>query len=227
MTERVNPSEVVARTGQDQVSTEHYPGVMQYSLSGEKHAYLKYDIPASYLAEIFLPQLKLYPPDARIVDLGAGKGEIARFAAAEGYQVISLDLFSAGLLKLKEEQQGSQAVLGNAMKLPFADRSLDLLHAKDMLVHIPWKLTLLGEIQRVLKPGGRVLLATVDSSASKPVGYYATSAVKLLDLLRILDFKQVKLQNYRPTLKEFAQDWYGMDNLTTTRKIISAVKFDP
>jgi SAM-dependent methyltransferase len=52
------------------------------------------------------------------------------------------------------------ALTGDAQHLPLPDRAYDRAMANHMLFHVPDQRAALRELHRVLKPGGRVLLAT-------------------------------------------------------------------
>jgi len=47
---------------------------------------------------------------------------------------------------------------GNIMSLPYADESLDLVVASEIIEHMPEPLKVIGEIRRVLRAGGKLIL---------------------------------------------------------------------
>jgi len=92
----------------------------------------------------------------RILDVGCGTGAnlqmLANFGAAEGVDVSSgaLDFCRArGLSKVKQ---------GAAEALPYEDASFDLVTGLDVVEHLDDDIAGLGEMRRVLRPGGRALL---------------------------------------------------------------------
>jgi SAM-dependent methyltransferase len=102
----------------------------------------------------------------RVLDLACGPGIYARPLAAEVSPgtVVGLDLsipmlrFAAG--KAREEGIANLLLVhGDAMALPFEDGRLDLVNCCGALHLFPDSDEVLGEIARVLAPGGRATLA--------------------------------------------------------------------
>ena len=98
-----------------------------------------------------------------LLDVCAGLGGPARFLAQNfGVQVQGLDLNAgrvAGAEKLTDlVGLGGLCSFqeGDATQMPFADRSFDAAMSQEAFIHIADKEALFGELQRVLKPGGRL-----------------------------------------------------------------------
>ena len=92
----------------------------------------------------------------RILDVGCGTGAnllmLSQFGDAEG-----VDL-SEDALAFCRERGLEKVKLGAAEKLPYDDDTFDLVTALDVVEHLDDDLAGLREMQRVLRPGGRVLL---------------------------------------------------------------------
>jgi SAM-dependent methyltransferase len=87
-----------------------------------------------------------------VLDLGCGSG--TRFFAGLG-PTVGVDVSHASL---REAHTLYAAVArADALSLPFADESFDAVVSADLVGHIPTgdKARLIGEIRRVLRPGGR------------------------------------------------------------------------
>jgi len=82
--------------------------------------------------------------DPVIVEIGAGSGNLKDHFPA----VVATDVVAGGRLDL----------VADAQALPFADASLDAVVGVDVLHHLEWPARFLGEAQRALRPGGRVVL---------------------------------------------------------------------
>ena len=76
-----------------------------------------------------------------------------------GYDMIGLDVSEDYVLKYRKLFQAS-AVQANAMALPFANDSFDIVNFCDVLEHLHHPFLGLCEVNRVLKTGGLVILST-------------------------------------------------------------------
>jgi SAM-dependent methyltransferase len=95
----------------------------------------------------------------RVLEVGCGWGELARWIAREsGAQVVAIDL-SPRMVELALEQ-GVDARIADVQDLPFANGDFDLVVAAWMLYHMPDLDRGLAEIARVLRPGGTLVAAT-------------------------------------------------------------------
>jgi len=107
---------------------------------------------------ILKSHLSVSPTD-RVLDLGCAQGILSYFLRQRGGTWISADLDSVNL-------KTSQALLEKNLiqvtegSLPFRDLSLDMVVSLDYLEHLDDDRACLSEIHRVLKKGGRLLLAT-------------------------------------------------------------------
>jgi SAM-dependent methyltransferase len=100
-------------------------------------------------------------PRGRALDVGCGTGALAARLAAAGYKMAGVDP-SAGMLDvLRARTPDVEAVVGSGTALPFADGSFDLVLSVATLHHIAAPAAVretLGEMVRVARPGGRVLV---------------------------------------------------------------------
>jgi [ribosomal protein S5]-alanine N-acetyltransferase len=98
------------------------------------------------------------PPGAVILDLGCGPGRDAAPFGAAGFRVVGIDLSEA--MARRALTSGASIVVGDARRIPLATSSADAVWASASLLHLPKAETprALGEIVRVLAPGGRVFV---------------------------------------------------------------------
>lgn len=92
---------------------------------------------------------------AKVLDVGAGSGDIAHEFSRVSKKVVSVDLYDERI-----ETKGYEFVNVDTAKLPFEDNSFDLVISNHVVEHIPDQDTHLTEAVRVLKPGGILYLAT-------------------------------------------------------------------
>ena len=97
-------------------------------------------------------------PGARILDLGAGVGRHALWLAAQGFDVVALDAAAEGLAEI-DRIGGVETVKARMHALPFADHSFDHVLSWNVIYHGDEDILLrtIGDIRRVLKPGGTYL----------------------------------------------------------------------
>ncbi|MEO6029185.1 MAG: metalloregulator ArsR/SmtB family transcription factor [Candidatus Binatia bacterium] len=106
--------------------------------------------------------LGLCDPDWTVGDLGCGTGQIAEALAPWVRQVIAVDESAAMLQAAKRRVRTLPNVevrRGSLEALPIADQSLDAVTCVLVLHHVPAPALALAEAARVLRPGGRLLLA--------------------------------------------------------------------
>ncbi|WP_436908984.1 class I SAM-dependent methyltransferase [Halosimplex marinum] len=98
----------------------------------------------------------------RTLDVGCGTGVVALLLAELGHEVVGLDAAPAMLDQARAKRRGTDRSLsvlqGDAETLPLADDSVELVTARHLVWTLPNPRGALQEWQRVLEPGGRLLL---------------------------------------------------------------------
>ena len=96
---------------------------------------------------------------ARLLEVGPGTGAFAeRCQAHLRCEVVALD--SSAEMVRATSARGVTAIVGDVAHLPFADGEFDCAVAAWMLYHVPDRDTAIGELARVLAPGGRLVAIT-------------------------------------------------------------------
>jgi SAM-dependent methyltransferase len=94
----------------------------------------------------------------KVLDVGCGEGQVSRLAAAGGAElVVGIDPTWNQLTVAKQRAGGPDYLRGGADGLPFADASFDVVVACLVFEHIEAMDTAIGEVARVLAPGGKFL----------------------------------------------------------------------
>jgi len=114
------------------------------------------------------------PDNGTVLDVGAGSGyfvfEIMARLGKAGVSFVGIDPSIEHIKwlehrKKNEKQNNILAVLGDARALPFWPHTFDVIICSEVLEHIPSKRAAIGEMARVLKPQGTLLLSTPSKSA--------------------------------------------------------------
>ena len=93
----------------------------------------------------------------RALDVGCGSGGNTEVLRDLGWDVTGLE-YSPTAAELARSR-GLDIVQGDATSLPFADASYDLVMSTDMWEHVQDDVAVARESARVLRPGGRLLVA--------------------------------------------------------------------
>ena len=97
-------------------------------------------------------------PGDRVLDLAAGTGSSSLPFLAAGATVVPCD-FSLGMLAVgKQARPTLPFVAGDALRLPFADHSFDAVTISFGLRNVSDVDAALGEMARVTRPGGRLVV---------------------------------------------------------------------
>jgi len=97
-------------------------------------------------------------PGERVLDVAAGTGTSAKALARTGAEVVALD-FSPGMVEQgRKKHPGIEFIEGDAQALPFPSASFDAVTISFGLRNVHNPQLALGEMYRVLKPGGRIVI---------------------------------------------------------------------
>lgn len=108
-------------------------------------------------------------PGARLLDVGAGVGTIARLLE----RTHSIEPYGVDLThEMLARATGVQRAVGDIMRMPFAQRAFDAAICTFVLQHIPSAVKVMRELARVLRRGAHVGTATWSAAADESGGPY-------------------------------------------------------
>ena len=114
-----------------------------------------------------IPRLLELSLNSSVLELGCGSGGYGLHLAEKvGCRLVGLDINAPGVRNANQlalaRGLSSQARFEQydvSDNLPFDDNAFDAIFSNDVLCHIPGRPRVLGEMYRILKPGGRMLFS--------------------------------------------------------------------
>jgi len=117
-------------------------------------------------------------PGSQVLDLCCGQGRLTAMLCEAGAQVTGLD-FSPEMLALAAKAAPSAKLRqGDAAAMPFEDSSFAAVLCNFGMMHLPDQPAALREIRRVLRPGGRFVMATWAAPEVSPAFGTVFGAIK-------------------------------------------------
>jgi SAM-dependent methyltransferase len=155
-----------------------------------------------------------------VLDVGCGEGRFSRKMAELTPEVVGIDP-TAKLLDVARGKGGADYVRGVAEDLPIANDRFDMVVSYLSLIDIPNAKLGLQEMARVLKPGGRLLIANLTGwvTASQEHGGWRrdASGATTMTIDRYLDqhahwgeWDGIRIQNWHRPLAFYMQCLLGL-----------------
>jgi len=174
-----------------------------------------------------IPLLLELGQSSQVLEVGCGSGRYAlRVASQTGSRIVGLDMNGYGIqtARLLAVSQGLESLVQfeecDASKaLPFEDGAFDAVFSNDVMCHLAGRSTVLVELSRVLKPGGRLLfsdalivgsLVTNEELATRSsIGFYVFSAPGANEeLIEAAGFELLRTIDRTESVAVLAKRWH-------------------
>ncbi|MDQ2864839.1 MAG: class I SAM-dependent methyltransferase [Candidatus Eremiobacteraeota bacterium] len=102
-----------------------------------------------------------------VLDVGCGSGELLKIASLRGAATLcGVDISEYWFEEATRTVPGARIQLANVEdRLPFEPQSFDTIFFCDVIEHLRRPVDALGELRRVLRPNGRVLITTPNANS--------------------------------------------------------------
>ncbi|HEY0656893.1 MAG TPA: methyltransferase domain-containing protein [Pyrinomonadaceae bacterium] len=150
-----------------------------------------------------------YVENKSVLDIACGTGYGLGFLKTKAKSVTGVDIDIEAVREAKKEcDEKASVLIGDALRLPFADERFDVITSFETLEHLRERMMFLSELKRVLKQGGVLILSTPNANYTKPVNG------KPLNRFHVFEYKPkelvLELENHF-TVRSFLGQTLGED----------------
>lgn len=110
-------------------------------------------------------------PGVAVLDIACGTGFGLRLLRESGARVVGADVDAEALRRAARTvaDAGIPILRGDGCRLPFADGAFGLVVSFETIEHLETRRAFVGELRRVLAPGGTCLISTPNALYTRPV----------------------------------------------------------
>ena len=143
------------------------------------------------------------PVAAKLLEIGAGRPDVLNGFRLAGLEVFGCDISRVSEIACKREKIPFKYVNLDKEKLPYKDKTFDVVYSKSVIEHMLNPLMFVTESFRVLKPGGVLLVLTPDWEANYKTFFDDFTHVRPMSrrsmnlLLSMLDPSELNVYRFR------------------------------
>ena len=101
-----------------------------------------------------------------VLDAGCGEGRFCRLLAERGAKATGIDITAALIEEARRQHSEGRYEVGDVERLPYADSMFDIVVSYVVLLDVRDFRAAIFEMARVVKPGGKVVVANLQSFAT-------------------------------------------------------------
>lgn len=157
-----------------------------------------------------------------VLDVGCGEGRFCRMLRQHGLNVTGIDPTHRLIAAARARDVDGTYLEASAEKLPFHDESFDLVVSYLTLIDIPDAQAAIHEMARVLKPGGALLIANLNSfnTACVASGWVKDSSGQHLhypvdnyleDRPQLIEYRGIRVVNHHRPLSAYMRTLLAAD----------------
>ncbi len=124
----------------------------------------------------------------RCLDVGCGEGHNTRLVVERGAEVTALDISGAFLRAARGADPTGRYIHGDATRMPFADATFDAATAFMSIMDMPDPAVAIGEIARVVRPGGWLQFSITHPVNTTPIRSWVDDERGARTALAIADY---------------------------------------
>lgn len=171
----------------------------------------------------------------KVLDFGCGNGRLLEIFREKNVKYVGAD-FSLNLINLARNKYKMEIDAGKAefikldeLKLPFPDRSFDVIYSVAVLHHIPSvrkREELLAEFSRILKPNGKIIITAWNLWQWKYLNLVFKYTIKKIFGQSKTDFKDILVPWKDASGKSSADRYYHCFTQRELKQIVKRAKFN-